>query len=132
MGKLFRRLAIFEVICIVLMTFFKVTQALPWQDYDTVCIALVSGPISILFVLPLYVLGKMVDEVKEQRQLINYLMVKVKQGSNDTPEAHVRKKDPRVLFPDHWKCSCGRDNAGYVSTCACGKSKLEMECNLEG
>jgi hypothetical protein len=54
-------------------------------------------------------------------------MVKVKEGSNDTPEAQARKKDPRVLFPNHWKCSCGRDNAGYVSTCACGKSKHEMD-----
>jgi hypothetical protein len=126
-GKLFRKVAIFEAICIVLVTFFRVTQALPWQDYGTVCVALVSGLISILFVLPLYVLGKMVDEVKEQRQLINYLMVKVKEGSNDTPEAQARKKDPRVLFPNHWKCSCGRDNAGYVSTCACGKSKHEMD-----
>ena len=132
MGKLFRKVAIFEAICIVLATLYRIAQAVRWRADWTVPLVLIGGLIALFFVLPLYVLGKMVDEVKEQRQLINYLMVKVKQGSNDTPEAHVRKKDPRVLFPDHWKCSCGRDNAGYVSTCACGKSKLEMECNLEG
>lgn len=127
MGKLFRGLAIFEVICIVLVTFFRVTQAVQWRDYWTGCVALVSGLIALLFVLPLYVLGNMVDEVKEQRQKINYLMVKVKEHSIETPDVDMRKKDPKVLFPDHWQCSCGRSNAGYVSTCACGKNRHEAE-----
>ena len=127
MGKLFRKVAIFEAICIVLATLYRIAQAVRWRADWTVPLVLIGGLIALFFVLPLYVLGKMVDEVKEQRQLINYLMVKVKEGSNDTSEAHVRKKDPRVLFPNHWKCSCGRDNAGYVSTCACGKSKHEMD-----
>jgi hypothetical protein len=126
-GKLFRKVAIFEAICIVLATLYRIAQAVRWRADWTVPLVLIGGLIALFFVLPLYVLGKMVDEVKEQRQLINYLMVKVKEGSNDTPEAQARKKDPRVLFPDHWKCSCGRDNAGYVSTCACGKSKHEMD-----
>ena len=127
MGKLFRKVAIFEAICIVLATLYRIAQAVRWRADWTVPLVLIGGLIALFFVLPLYVLGKMVDEVKEQRQLINYLMVKVKEGSNDTPEAQARKKDPRVLFPNHWKCSCGRDNAGYVSTCACGKSKHEMD-----
>ena len=25
-----------------------------------------------------------------------------------------------------WRCSCGRANANYVSTCACGKSKRDV------
>lgn len=127
MGKLFRKVAIFEAICIVLATLYRIAQAVRWRADWTVPLVLIGGLIALFFVLPLYVLGKMVDEVKEQRQVINYLMVKVKEGSNDTPEAQARKKDPRVLFPDRWKCSCGRDNAGYVSTCACGKSKHEMD-----
>ena len=127
MGKLFRKVAVFEAICIVLATLYRIAQAVRWRADWTVPLVLIGGLIALFFVLPLYVLGKMVDEVKEQRQLINYLMVKVKEGSNDTPEAQARKKDPRVLFPNHWKCSCGRDNAGYVSTCACGKSKHEMD-----
>lgn len=127
MGKLFRKVAVFEAVCIVLATLYRIAQAVRWRADWTVPLVLIGGLIALFFVLPLYVLGKMVDEVKEQRQLINYLMVKVKEGSNDTPEAQARKKDPRVLFPNHWKCSCGRDNAGYVSTCACGKSKHEMD-----
>ena len=127
MGKLFRKVAVFEAVCIVLATLYRIAQAVRWRADWTVPLVLIGGLIALFFVLPLYVLGKMVDEVKEQRQLINYLMVKVKEGSNDTPEAQARKKDPRVLFPDRWKCSCGRDNAGYVSTCACGKSKHEMD-----
>ena len=27
---------------------------------------------------------------------------------------------------DGWKCSCGRVHAGYVSSCACGQSKINM------
>ena len=127
MGKLFRKVAVFEAVCIVLATLYRIAQAVRWRADWTVPLVLIGGLIALFFVLPLYVLGKMVDEVKEQRQFINYLMVKVKEGSNDTPEAQARKKDPRVLFPNHWKCSCGRDNAGYVSTCACGKSKHEMD-----
>ena len=127
MGKLFRKVAVFEAVCIVLATLYRIAQAVRWRADWTVPLVLIGGLIALFFVLPLYVLGKMVDEVKEQRQLINYLMVKVKEGSNDTPEAQARKKDPRVLFPNHWKCSCGRDNAGYVSTCACRKSKHEMD-----
>lgn len=26
---------------------------------------------------------------------------------------------------DEWKCSCGRVNADYITTCVCGKSKRE-------
>ena len=26
-----------------------------------------------------------------------------------------------------WKCTCGRIHFGYVSTCACGKNRREME-----
>ena len=28
-----------------------------------------------------------------------------------------------------WKCTCGRENAAYVSTCACGKSARENRMN---
>ena len=126
MGKLFRGMAIGEFVAIGLVSVFRILVSISKSDFEAFIIALIGGLIAVLFVLPLFVLGQMVDQVKEQQQLINYLMVKVKEGSNDTPEAQARKKDHRVLFPNHWKCSCGRDNAGYVSTCACGKNKHEL------
>lgn len=30
---------------------------------------------------------------------------------------------------NNWHCSCGRDNASYVSTCTCGKNKRDIEKN---
>ena len=32
----------------------------------------------------------------------------------------------QVLAAGGWKCSCGRVNASYVSSCSCGKSKSEV------
>ncbi len=127
MGTLFRVMAIVEFVAIGLVSVFRILVAISKSDFEAFIIALIGCLIAVLFVLPLFVLGQMVDQVKEQRQVINYLMVKVKEGSNENPHANVRKKDPSVLFPDRWQCSCGRDNAGYVSTCACGKSKHEID-----
>ncbi len=31
-----------------------------------------------------------------------------------------------VLEPGTWRCTCGRKNQDYVSTCACGKNKREV------
>ncbi|MBM6925892.1 SHOCT domain-containing protein [Pseudoflavonifractor phocaeensis] len=34
--------------------------------------------------------------------------------------------DKQILADGGWKCSCGRINYHYVSTCACGKSKTDV------
>ena len=36
---------------------------------------------------------------------------------------------PKVAGPNEWKCLCGRVNANYIGTCACGKSKQDLEDN---
>ena len=38
----------------------------------------------------------------------------------------VQAQAPRPVKSDKWKCSCGRENANYVSTCVCGVRKLDM------
>ena len=62
-------------------------------------------------------------------------------GKNRPADAHVRdmkkqkktaaqekeKQDGKIIAAGGWKCSCGRTNQSYISTCACGKSKLEVE-----
>jgi hypothetical protein len=37
------------------------------------------------------------------------------------------KQTGEITAAGGWKCSCGRTNQSYISTCACGKAKLEVE-----
>ena len=48
------------------------------------------------------------------------------QASQEAAEAQ-KKREEAVLNAGGWKCACGRCNQSYISTCACGKSKLEAE-----
>ncbi len=116
MGKLFRVLAVIEFIAIGLVTASRFVYGLLQAGPFTAIVALIVGAIAILFALPLYVLGNMVDEVKELRQAIYTLAAANKEAVNK-----------HLLNSNGWKCSCGRVNADYVSTCACGKSKYEMD-----
>lgn len=42
-----------------------------------------------------------------------------------TEEDEPFRIKPGKSAPNSWKCSCGRTNAVYVSTCCCGKNKGE-------
>lgn len=35
--------------------------------------------------------------------------------------------EKQLLASGGWKCACGRVNAGYVSSCSCGKSKNQLQ-----
>lgn len=35
--------------------------------------------------------------------------------------------EQQLLASGGWKCACGRVNAGYVSSCSCGKSKNQLQ-----
>lgn len=37
----------------------------------------------------------------------------------------AKRQEEKIMNSGGWKCSCGRVNANYVSTCACGKSRRE-------
>ena len=40
-------------------------------------------------------------------------------------ESDRKEYETRLLNDGGWQCVCGRVNAGYVSTCACGKNKRD-------
>jgi hypothetical protein len=48
------------------------------------------------------------------------------QAAQEAAEAQ-KKQEEAILNAGGWKCACGRTNYGYISTCACGKGKLEVE-----
>lgn len=116
MGSLFRVLAVIEFIGIGLVTASKFLAGIIGGEFVAAIAALIVGLIAVLFALPLYVLGNVVDEVKELRQGINTLAA-----------ANKKSLNKYLLDSNGWKCACGRVNAGYVSTCACGKGKHEAE-----
>ena len=41
-----------------------------------------------------------------------------------------RANDPYVFSDGSWQCRCGRRNAGYVSTCACGINKHQLKAQI--
>lgn len=41
-------------------------------------------------------------------------------------ESWKKEQDQKLLQNDGWKCTCGRINASYVYSCACGKSKSDV------
>ena len=116
MGALLRILAVIEFIAIGLVTASKFVAGVLHGDPFAVIVALIVGAIAIIFALPLYVLGNVVDEVRQLRE-------KVFAPAVVNQEAQTRK----LLASGGWECSCGRVNADYVSTCACGKSKHEID-----
>ena len=114
MGALFRVLAIIEFAIVGLVTLNKILAAIAWGEYGAILMALIVCMIAVLAILPLYVLGNLVDEVKALRE-------KVFAPAPVNEELHKRN----ILASGGWKCSCGRVNADYVSTCACGKNRHE-------
>ena len=70
--------------------------------------------------------------------VIGMLMVIALPDMSNTMEDNANKNaDTQVMSPTNarasappvagnWKCTCGRVNASYVSTCACGRSKHDI------
>ena len=43
------------------------------------------------------------------------------------PETETEQDRNRKIISDGgWKCTCGKTNYSYVSTCSCGKNKREV------
>ena len=55
--------------------------------------------------------GKLVKQLADLEQSQQHIKTTVEEG---------------VLEPGAWRCTCGRKNQDYVSTCACGKNKREI------
>ena len=116
MGKLCRALAVMEFVAIGLVTVCRFGWYLIGGNPVAGVLTLILGAVAVLFAMPLYVLGNLVDEVRMLRE-------KVMTPAPVNQEVHNRQ----LMASGGWKCSCGRTNADYISTCACGKGKHEAE-----
>ncbi len=64
--------------------------------------------------------------------LIGVIVVACKPDNRQYSQPHVETalekeaKERKIIADGGWKCTCGRTNYNYVSTCACGKNKREV------
>jgi hypothetical protein len=79
--------------------------------------ALLGCAYGIAAMVPTYFVGNLLDQVEDLRQLVR---------ANAVSAAEKRNHSAVMLATGGWKCSCGRVNADYVSTCACGVSKSDI------
>ena len=43
------------------------------------------------------------------------------------PPLFKKKKEQKTVMPSaNWKCSCGRNNPSYVTTCVCGIERTDI------
>ncbi len=69
----------------------------------------------------LYATGELVDQV----MAINARVMKIEEDL--TLFSGNTNGQPQQFNDGSWICTCGRRNAPYISTCACGKSKHDMK-----
>lgn len=70
-------------------------------------------------------------------QLMAFVVAWVKLPYDQTAEgqrvkkqiSEIRQRD--TLQAGGWNCSCGRLNAAYVTSCTCGKNKMQAEIELK-
>jgi hypothetical protein len=79
--------------------------------------ALLGCAYGIAAMVPTYFVGNLLDQVEELRQLVR---------ANAVSAAEKRNHSVVMLANGGWKCTCGRVNADYVSTCVCGKNKSDI------
>lgn len=85
-------------------------------------LVLVSGTISSwITAILVYGFGELIESTQDIRRTLKGTE-KDSAMSLLTEEARERK----TLKDGGWKCTCGRTNESYVSTCACGKNKREV------
>ena len=66
-----------------------------------------------LATIPLYGFGQLVEDVE-----------KIRKNSGNQKVDYTRSNEV-IIQSGGWKCSCGRVNAQYTSSCACGKAKSD-------
>lgn len=77
-------------------------------------LCLVGGGIGFVSSWLVYGFGQIVEDVRTIRE-------KTEPEEIDSP-----KLDEKVLQEGGWKCTCGRMNAQYVFSCACGRNKPDQ------
>lgn len=135
----------FAMICYALSDF----EYLWWLIFLAPVWVILGFIISWLSVITLYGFGQLVEDVRIIRQRNTGEINNYDNNKNDTTHDKNITKDknqPKTSFdksndnlkskeksnsctqkPNQWKCPCGRINEHYISTCACGLNKREVD-----
>ena len=101
-----------------------------------IVVSVVGCVIAWLSGLMLYAYGEIADRLISIDEKISSNNLTVEESAlNTTPETQGdfqskncdRKKETGNIPADSWKCTCGRVNASYVSTCPCGINRREIQ-----
>lgn len=97
---------------------------------------LIGGPLAAFVeCLLLYGFGELIEKTTETNAVIKGMVSSSSEsGGKKEAAAPVIRSSQSIdqaysssPTAAHWKCACGRSNAQYVSTCACGKNKRDAQ-----
>lgn len=72
-------------------------------------------------------IGYLVAKVQDDRFPKTYTSPEVKARVRYKPSYEQQRNNPQAAIQNNfWTCSCGRVNASYITTCACGKMREEI------
>ena len=74
-------------------------------------ISIISGVLCFVSSWFIVGFGQLIEDTRNTNEMISAYI------------AHSYNHEAEIMRNGGWNCSCGRVNASYVSTCACGKNK---------
>ncbi len=92
------------------------------------------GPVfSFLSVLPMYTLGEVHESNREIKRLLHGNGKSFENKSepeseitiNDISVGEASKRPASYNADGSWRCTCGRENQTYISSCVCGANKWD-------
>ena len=105
-----------------------------WGDFDFWrFLAILVGGGAFVYVnsLLIYAFGLIVEKNEGQVSAVRQQGTVVRQQGTVLTAEDREKEERRVLAEGGWKCSCGRVNSHYISSCACGKNRREGEVKVQ-
>ena len=88
-------------------------------------LTIVIGPLaSWLLSLVLYVFAEMAEHTAKIDGKMGKDTPAVQQAAPETETEQDRNR--KIISDGGWKCTCGKTNYSYVSTCSCGRNKREV------
>ena len=95
-------------------------------------IGLAEGLLATVIVsFMMYGFGELIEKTTNIDKNIDRMLRTTESVENKLEEAGKEAREKKILDEGGWKCKCGRINYMYVSTCACGLNRREIETQKE-
>ena len=91
-------------------------------------IGLAEGLLATVIVsFMMYGFGELIEKTTNIDKNIDRMLRTTESVENKLEEAGKEAREKKILDEDGWKCSCGRVNNSYTTTCACGVHKRDVQ-----